>query len=513
MIIALQALIFFRESLLTAINRLLRPYYKHFLSLNRDENTSDNEDFEDHVFAEFDDEKGVVFYPPVYAQRYAAVSDCLMDERWCGKLEKVVDLGYHDISFIKYLKEVPGIKCILGVDIESIPLRCSSDIFAIDEYSLKREKPLQVILFQGNAADPDYRLIGCDAVVAIEMIEHMLPHDLERLVHTVFGFIKPWIAVFTTPNSDFNVLFKALEKNGLRRLDHFFEWSREQFHDWCSNIVSRYPQYTVSCKGVGPGPPGTLHYGCCSQLAVFISKEYHKQQDLNLNSLALVANAPKYNDASDMIGTWEYPGSPESQTKNKMLCLPNRLNCTTLQVKKFSKTTQNMMLKNRFDSIVHTRQVVDEIQHLTKMLNFDKESINKEHNGTWCNINWGDNAPYWNQYYKVVREYNYPFENKSEECRILDLISEEMNRLIDIQYDEECSLDVNKFEIPIDQLMRVVEHITDDVDRVKDLLEWNGYEVVGDTVIHSRIVVDSGSVPTHDDDWQDNDTFSDVKIL
>ncbi|XP_052754610.1 uncharacterized protein LOC113522915 [Galleria mellonella] len=587
MIIALQALIFFRESLLTAINRLLRPYYKHFLSLNRDENTSDNEDFEDHVFAEFDDEKGVVFYPPVYAQRYAAVSDCLMDERWCGKLEKVVDLGYHDISFIKYLKEVPGIKCILGVDIESIPLRCSSDIFAIDEYSLKREKPLQVILFQGNAADPDYRLIGCDAVVAIEMIEHMLPHDLERLVHTVFGFIKPWIAVFTTPNSDFNVLFKALEKNGLRRLDHFFEWSREQFHDWCSNIVSRYPQYTVSCKGVGPGPPGTLHYGCCSQLAVFISKEYHKQQDLNLNSLALVANAPKYNDASDMIGTWEYPGSPESQTKNKMLCLPNssesitelvfseqscitilispsfsmasleyrdkilqcnldfevgrnflmfddemyfnvlvprrklanrvyviedvtsRLNCTTLQVKKFSKTTQNMMLKNRFDSIVHTRQVVDEIQHLTKMLNFDKESINKEHNGTWCNINWGDNAPYWNQYYKVVREYNYPFENKSEECRILDLISEEMNRLIDIQYDEECSLDVNKFEIPIDQLMRVVEHITDDVDRVKDLLEWNGYEVVGDTVIHSRIVVDSGSVPTHDDDWQDNDTFSD----
>lgn len=87
-------------------------------------------------------------------------------------------------------------------------------------------------LFQGNAADPDYRLIGCDAVVAIEMIEHMLPHDLDRLVHTVFGFIKPWIVIFTTPNADFNVLFKALEKNGLRRWDHLFEWTREQFHDW-----------------------------------------------------------------------------------------------------------------------------------------------------------------------------------------------------------------------------------------------------------------------------------------
>lgn len=87
-------------------------------------------------------------------------------------------------------------------------------------------------LFQGNAADPDYRLIGCDAVVAIEMIEHMLPHDLERLVHTIFGFVKPWVAVITTPNGDFNVLFKSLEPNGFRRMDHYFEWSREQFNDW-----------------------------------------------------------------------------------------------------------------------------------------------------------------------------------------------------------------------------------------------------------------------------------------
>ncbi|XP_059054179.1 uncharacterized protein LOC131848374 [Achroia grisella] len=589
MIIALQTLIFFRESLLTAIDRLLRPYYKYFLLFNHNGNVIEDDDSEDHVFAEFDDEKGVVFYPPVYAQRYAAVSDCLMDDRWCGKLEKVVDLGYHDMSFIKYLKDMPGIKCILGVDIESIPLRCSSDMFAADEYSPKREHPLQVTLFQGNAADPDYRLIGCDAVVAIEMIEHMLPHDLERLVHTVFGFIKPRIAVFTTPNSDFNTLFKALEKNGLRRLDHFFEWSREQFHDWCSNIVSRYPQYTVSCKGIGPGPTGTLHYGCCSQLALFISKDYHKQQDLNLNSLALVANAPDCDNVRELIGSWELPESPKCHSENKMLCLPNnvdsfnefvfsdkqscvtvlispsfsletleyrdkmsqcnldfevgknflmfddelcfdvlvprrilnnrvyeieditsRLNCTTLQVKKFSKTTQNMMARNRVDTLVHTREVVDEIRHLTKMLNFNKEFLNKEQgDGTWYNFNWGDNAPYWNQYYTIVREYNYPFENKSEECRILDLISDEVNRFIDMQYDEEFSVDVNKLDIPIDQLMKVVQHITQDVDRVKDLLEWNGYEVVGDVVIHSRLMVDSSSVITRDADWQDNDTISD----
>lgn len=58
----------------------------------------------------------------------------------------------------------------------------------------------------------------------------------------------------------------------------------------CGNIISRYPGYTVACKGVGPGPPGTLHYGCCSQLVLFVAKDYQKQMELNVNSLALVAS-------------------------------------------------------------------------------------------------------------------------------------------------------------------------------------------------------------------------------
>lgn len=93
---------------------------------------------------------------------------------------------------------------------------------------------------------------------------------------------------------------------------------------------------------------------------------------------------------------------------------------------------------------------------------------------------------------------------------MLDLISEEINRLIDMQYDEEFSVDVNRLEIPLTQLMTVVHHITTDIDRVRDLLEWNGYEVVNDVVIHSRLVVDNTSVATHDEDWPDNETLSDV---
>lgn len=90
MIIAVQTLVYFRESVLTALNRLLQPYYKRFsLAFSRNDEQSDDEESDEQVFAEFDDEKGVIFFPPMYAQRYAAVSDCLMDERWRGRLEKV----------------------------------------------------------------------------------------------------------------------------------------------------------------------------------------------------------------------------------------------------------------------------------------------------------------------------------------------------------------------------------------------------------------------------------------
>nr|XP_026484585.1 small RNA 2'-O-methyltransferase isoform X2 [Vanessa tameamea] len=507
MIIALQTLIFFRESLIAVLDRFLRPYYKRLsFQFKVNDIYDDDDDSDEHVFAEFDDEKGVVFYPPVYVQRYAAVVDCLMDERWCGSLEKVVDFGYHNMSFIKYLKDVPGLKYILGVDVETIPVRCSSDLLECESYVSKRESPLQVTLFQGNAADPDYRLIGCDAVIAIEMIEHMLPHDLERFVHTVFGFIKPRVAIITTPNGDFNVLFKALEKNGLRRLDHFFEWSREQFHDWCSNIVARYPQYTVVSKGIGPGPPDTLHLGCCSQLALFYAKDYQKQPDLNLNSLALVAKAPSPNNLSDMTDSWETPDS----ISDNMLYLENKLNCSMLQVKKFSKVTLGLLAKNKTDNFDHTREVVDEIRHLTKMLNFNKDQSNRNILGSiWCNINWGENAPYWNQYYKTVREYAYPFEIKSDECRILDAISEEINRLIDVDQPENFTTDTQKLEIPIRQLMEAVEHITTDVDKVKDLLEWNGYDVVDDVVIHTRLTMDNMSLHTQEEDLQEY-SLSDV---
>lgn len=39
--------------------------------------------------AKFEPQKGILFFPPVYVQRYTVVKNVLEDERWRGKIRKV----------------------------------------------------------------------------------------------------------------------------------------------------------------------------------------------------------------------------------------------------------------------------------------------------------------------------------------------------------------------------------------------------------------------------------------
>lgn len=79
-------------------------------------------------------------------------------------------------------------------------------------------------------------------------------------------------------------------------------------------------------------------------------------------------------------------------------------------MRKFSKGALDLIQSYRMDSLSHSKEVVEGIKELTKMLNLNKTSSHIEGTVTWNNINWGDNAPYWNQYYKIIKEYTYPFE-------------------------------------------------------------------------------------------------------
>lgn len=146
----------------------------------------------------------------------------------------------------------------------------------LGEYIKRREYPLNVHVWQGSVTDSNPNFTDIDAVVAIELIEHVYPDVLEQIPNQIFGIIKPKIAIITTPNGEFNKLFN-MKPGDFRHPDHKFEFTRQQFNDYCQDIVSNYPNYHVQIEGIGP-PPKEVNedFGCCSQLALFVRKDFYE---------------------------------------------------------------------------------------------------------------------------------------------------------------------------------------------------------------------------------------------
>ncbi|KAK3912606.1 Small RNA 2'-O-methyltransferase [Frankliniella fusca] len=224
-----------------------------------------------HGRAFVDAEDNIKFYPPLYRQRYEVVREILKDKRWSPPPAKVVEFGCAELAMCSYFKQVPHIKEVIMVDIDADILdyyACRAGPLTSD-YLNPRDNPLRVEVLCGSVADCDVRLLGANAVVCIELIEHLEMEIVGKLESTIFGFIQPEIAIFTTPNSDFNVLLKGMQGK-FRHFDHKFEWSRQEFSDWTQKILAQYPFYQVEISGVGSPPKGSEDVGYCSQLAVFI---------------------------------------------------------------------------------------------------------------------------------------------------------------------------------------------------------------------------------------------------
>ncbi|KAK6641114.1 hypothetical protein RUM44_012816 [Polyplax serrata] len=209
------------------------------------------------------------FFPPVYIQRYETVALILEELAIKQKIYKVVDFGCAELGFFRYLKSIQGINEILEVDIDEEKLvRCSFKAAPLTtDYLMNKNKPLDVYILAGSITEYDDHLSGTDAVIAIEVIEHLMQETLIKGLYNIFHQIKPTVAIFTTPNAEFNSLFPNF--TDLRHSDHKFEWTRKEFYTWTQEIISEYPEYTVRFYGIGAGPEGTENLGCCTQMVVF----------------------------------------------------------------------------------------------------------------------------------------------------------------------------------------------------------------------------------------------------
>jgi predicted nucleotidyltransferase/SAM-dependent methyltransferase len=196
--------------------------------------------------------------PRLYQQRLAAV----LEELKARGARRVIDLGCGGGWLIEVLARDGSFEAATGVDMAEEVLR---DTRTRLRRVLTIAEMQRVQLFVTLLTFRDPRLLGFDAAVATEVIEHMDAPRFAAFESVLFGYVRPPTIVITTPNQEYNVKWRIQFEHGLRHERHQWEWTRRQFHDWASRRASA-SGYDVRVLPIGPidavvGPP--------TQMAVF----------------------------------------------------------------------------------------------------------------------------------------------------------------------------------------------------------------------------------------------------
>lgn len=175
----------------------------------------------------------------------------------------VVDLGCGEGALLRELVADPAFSKVIGVDVSHRALEIATRRLHLDRMPDSQRARLE--LLQSSATYRDDRLAGHDAVVLMEVIEHVDLPRLPALERTVFAHARPTSVLVTTPNVEHNVRYPSLPRGTMRHRDHRFEWTRHEFQKWAGTTAASYG-YTVRFEPVGEDDP---EVGPPTQLAVF----------------------------------------------------------------------------------------------------------------------------------------------------------------------------------------------------------------------------------------------------
>lgn len=179
---------------------------------------------------------------------------------------KVLDLGCGSGKLLKILLKEGQFRKITGMDVSFSELQLAKENLHLDDASPALRQRLS--LFQGSVTYLDERMKGYDAVALVEVIEHLDEERLPAMEKVVFGYAAPETVVLSTPNAEYNVVYERLDPEAFRHEDHRFEWTRQEFSNWCDTVGERFGYY-VQIEPVGKEEP---NIGAPSQLAVFKKK-------------------------------------------------------------------------------------------------------------------------------------------------------------------------------------------------------------------------------------------------
>lgn len=108
----------------------------------------------------------------------------------------------------------------------------------------------------------DERLVGKEAMVLCEVIEHIEPERIDSVLSNLLSFYQPTYFLFSTPNYEYNEVYGLNGK--FRHNDHRFEMTREEFTTFAQKHAKNNG-YTVQMVGIGEEHAS---YGFPTQMAI-----------------------------------------------------------------------------------------------------------------------------------------------------------------------------------------------------------------------------------------------------
>ncbi len=157
--------------------------------------------------------------------------------------KRSIDLGCGEGKLVALLAKDNFFEQISGMDVSYRSIEYAQ--VRLDKIFLSAAQQQRIQLFQGSLTYRDRRLSDYDAATLVEVIEHLDESRLAALARVVFEFSRPKLVLITTPNSEYNIKFENLPAGKFRHHDYRFEWTRNEFQTWASDICQRF-NYTVS---------------------------------------------------------------------------------------------------------------------------------------------------------------------------------------------------------------------------------------------------------------------------
>ncbi|KAK7363261.1 hypothetical protein VNO77_05397 [Canavalia gladiata] len=236
-----------------------------------------------------------LFSPPLSKQRVEFAVRHIVESH----ATTLLDFGCGSGSLLEALLNYPtSLEKIAGVDISQKGLAraakvLNSKLVTNSDAGVQWTSIKSVVLYEGSITNFGSRLHGFDIGTCLEVIEHMDEDQACVFGDVALSFFCPRILIVSTPNFEYNVVLQKsnpstqeqdesdektlLQSCKFRNHDHKFEWTREQFRQWASDLAARH-NYNVEFSGVGGS--ADVEPGFASQIAVF--KRQWKLEDVVL---------------------------------------------------------------------------------------------------------------------------------------------------------------------------------------------------------------------------------------